>query len=743
MEEKDIKFIQKLDEMGSFINQDKRLRDFDICRDIVRDIQKDKDFIETEKTTDRCLRIGIVGEVKAGKSSFLNALIFDGRDFLPKAPTPMTAALTKIKYSETPLAKVYFYSPEDWEHIEWLNKEYDKRVNEKYDEMMRRWREKEQRTHQEVGLGANMSNPKPTMEAAEKKCRFPDDIKGGKELVEMVRERDLKIDDYLGKCVELDGDVIKKLDDYVGAKGRFTPLVMYSEISLNDEELKDVEIIDTPGLNDPFSSRSEKTKDFLGKCDVVFLLSYTGHFFTQEDVDFLKNEIANANIKKAVLVGSKLDSGILDYNKRKGCSFNYAYNASVSVYKKQARTVLDNCLKERDCPLVLKCLENEQCYFVSSLLYKAGMNLKKGEKYDSDTEYAINNLKQRFGEFEENSKFLFSYAGIDKLKRDVLKTVMADKEKLLSERLADHTDNRLKDYIRKLDDLQDQLVYNLDLLENSDVEDLQRTIDLVTEKLESSNIRVKAIFDDQAVKITKKINRIKLGLSESAEDCTDIHTDVDERTWTTREGGFLGFFKHTVEHYRKTVTADVSEAIVNLRKLEEDCSRKVHSQYDNVISIDELKNDVKTAMLDLFDIENVNLDENDILIPLQSNLNKLTIPSFEISAQDFTSKITTKYPAKYVTNDDIYSYRNDLVESVYGLIESVRKDLDKNIQEIKDKLNIYGSTFVSDVVKTMKKDLDRIKDELKDKQSNICEYKKVIAQVSTWKSELREMKEGF
>ena len=43
----------------------------------------------------RDLRLGIVGEVKAGKSSFLNALIFDGEDILPKAPTPMTAALTK------------------------------------------------------------------------------------------------------------------------------------------------------------------------------------------------------------------------------------------------------------------------------------------------------------------------------------------------------------------------------------------------------------------------------------------------------------------------------------------------------------------------------------------------------------------------------------------------------------------------------------------------------------------------
>ena len=52
--------------------------------------------IEIAKNDSRKLSIGIVGAVKAGKSSFLNACIFDGEDYLPKAATPMTAALTGI-----------------------------------------------------------------------------------------------------------------------------------------------------------------------------------------------------------------------------------------------------------------------------------------------------------------------------------------------------------------------------------------------------------------------------------------------------------------------------------------------------------------------------------------------------------------------------------------------------------------------------------------------------------------------
>ena len=49
---------------------------------------------------DQTLQIGIVGQVKAGKSSFLNSLFFNGEDVLPKASTPMTAGLTIIEYAD-------------------------------------------------------------------------------------------------------------------------------------------------------------------------------------------------------------------------------------------------------------------------------------------------------------------------------------------------------------------------------------------------------------------------------------------------------------------------------------------------------------------------------------------------------------------------------------------------------------------------------------------------------------------
>ena len=68
--------------------------------------------VELEKEG-RLLKIGILGRVKAGKSSLLNAILFKGEDILPKAATPMTAALSVLEYSDTLGFEAEFYDEAD------------------------------------------------------------------------------------------------------------------------------------------------------------------------------------------------------------------------------------------------------------------------------------------------------------------------------------------------------------------------------------------------------------------------------------------------------------------------------------------------------------------------------------------------------------------------------------------------------------------------------------------------------
>lgn len=90
---------------------------------------------ELEKTLkemqaeDRDLKVGIIGRVKAGKSSLLNALIFEGVEVLPKAATPMTASLTILKYANTLSTEVEFYSPKDIAELENEHERYVREFN--------------------------------------------------------------------------------------------------------------------------------------------------------------------------------------------------------------------------------------------------------------------------------------------------------------------------------------------------------------------------------------------------------------------------------------------------------------------------------------------------------------------------------------------------------------------------------------------------------------------------------------
>ena len=285
--------------------------------------------IQTAKSNSRKLSVGIVGAVKAGKSSFLNALLFDGKDYLPKAATPMTAALTKITYSDQPKAVIHFYDKEGWQDIEIKSKAYDEKLEKAYNDYVENWKRKKEKN----SSGKNPEQSKiKTKEEFEKshQNQIPEVYRSSKELTDMAKNADIM--DKLGETVVEEGDIFEKLNNYVGANGKYTPIVSHVELQVNNPELKDWEIVDTPGLNDPIVSRVKATKTFLRECDVVILLSPCSQFMDVETVNLMANRLPEAGVKEILLVGSKLDSGILNESED---DFRYAWKKSLDSYATQ------------------------------------------------------------------------------------------------------------------------------------------------------------------------------------------------------------------------------------------------------------------------------------------------------------------------------------------------------------------------------------------------------------------------
>ena len=239
------------------------------------------------------LKIGVVGRVKAGKSSFLNSLFFDGESVLPRASTPMTAGLTILQYGDANMFEVEYYNKAEWRVFEDQEKEYQSLLSE-----------------------YRLLDPSANDEALISLSRIPDHLQAAHELVSGCSRRalnNIKPEAYKEQQSFTDiRDLQDTLERYVGAQGEFTPITKCLSITLHDERLRGIQVVDTPGVNDPVVSREIRTREFLRGCHGVLFLSYSGSFFDSNDVSFLTHRIGHQGIGQVVLIASKFDSVLQD-----------------------------------------------------------------------------------------------------------------------------------------------------------------------------------------------------------------------------------------------------------------------------------------------------------------------------------------------------------------------------------------------------------------------------------------------
>lgn len=225
--------------------------------------ERQKEYLN--KLQNEILTIGVIGQMKCGKSTFLNSFVFED-DVLPAATTPMTAALSFITYGTEKRIVAEFYTNEEWE---------------------------EQR------LLASRSLEEITKDSIEESK-----VKAAKELVGKASKLGGSLQSYLGKTQE---DCFDNLIEYVGADGKYISITKSVTIYYPKEYLKGVEIVDTPGFNDPIVSREERTKSFLEKADVVVMMLYAGRPFDVTDRNILFQNVRQCGTGKVIIGINKYD----------------------------------------------------------------------------------------------------------------------------------------------------------------------------------------------------------------------------------------------------------------------------------------------------------------------------------------------------------------------------------------------------------------------------------------------------
>lgn len=278
---------------------------------------------ESIESENRLMEIGVVGRVKAGKSSLLNALLFDGQAVLPKAATPMTAALTTLSYGEKLTAEVEFFSPDDIKNFRDSYQRYESRLEalrQKYTAEFR------------LQASSTMAQEKKTVPSGVGNIAVQDEDNVVIERANRKAQREIKADAIL--CAAYDqycrmknsGIEISTLGEnkvllapdmhslgetlleFVGADGRYMPFTKSVHIFLPLDALKDIRIIDTPGLNDPVLSREARTCELLKFCDVIFIVSSAGQFLSNEDLQLMGRITQKEGVRELCVVASQIDN---------------------------------------------------------------------------------------------------------------------------------------------------------------------------------------------------------------------------------------------------------------------------------------------------------------------------------------------------------------------------------------------------------------------------------------------------
>ncbi len=293
---------------------------------------------------DQRFSIGITGVMNAGKSSMINALM--GEEILGTNVIPETANLSLIKHAPEPYAKVIYWNKAQWSRIENSALELD-------------------------SMKKFVTDSKET-------------FKGN-------------LNEYILESSREDIIDMKKLGEYTSAAGKHSNLVKMIELGSDLHFLREnIEIVDTPGLDDVVIQREEITKEYVARCDLMIHLMNVSQSATEIDVEFIIDAVRFQNITQILIVITRVDmvkesdiQEVIAYTKR-------ALTQKLQEYNSDAK--LDFILKNIQFIALSSKMALHHKMGQADIALEQGYSLEKSglpelEKYLHDTLYGADSQR--------------------------------------------------------------------------------------------------------------------------------------------------------------------------------------------------------------------------------------------------------------------------------------------------------------------------------------------------------------
>lgn len=431
----------------------------------------------------RVLKIGIVGRVNAGKSSLLNALVFDGKDILPKAATPMTAALTKLEYGEIIEANVEFYTQEDIDSLKTYYNKYEEKFEKLKKEKLDELKEKEIKKLKVAEIDEYTKNniEQKSENIANREMKKDEQLFSSYDQYSKIKASNLSLNE-LKKFENIQADNIdslnKKLYDFVGADGKYMPFTKSVTIKLNNENLKDIEIIDTPGINDPIASREERTKELLKNCDVIFVVSPSGQFLSSEDIDLLDRITKKEGIQEIYIIASQIDNQLYGSEKEKNRGDLLKVLESIkNTLTKSMKDVITEQIKQFPYQedIFDKFMKNDVLYS-SGATYSMLQRFEDKENWDDNLNHIWKNLNQHYKDYfsdDESAKAnLYLLSNMQNI-QNALKEVREKKDEIIRKRKEEFIKAKLNSFEQYNKSIQKDIKEKIEKIKSSDIKDIK------------------------------------------------------------------------------------------------------------------------------------------------------------------------------------------------------------------------------------------------------------------------------
>lgn len=715
--------------------------DKSILGNIENDFKNYLESYERLESKNKILTIGIVGQVKAGKSSFLNTLFFESEDVLPKAAIPMTAALTKIRYSENISAKVHFFTLDDFKTIENGARECKIAIE---NERKKRNEDNKKKGKPEIKLtDAQLLG---MVELSDSKKAFYEIFenfnKNERELRrKLENSENSENNDNVGIINNIDTiDALKdRLEDYVGASGKYTTIVKYVEIFLNIEAIKDFDIVDTPGLNDPVISRGQLTRNFLGKCDVIFLLSPTSQFFDSQDISLFSEQLPQEGIKEVVVVGSKFDNGLIGESQKYNNDIKSAQAGVENVLNEQFKARINNSNRK---DIFEKAFPPHYISSSCHNIYKHYGNLSKNE------EHIKNNIIRAFPHFLDNAEEFKKLSGIEIFNSTIIPEIVSKKEKILKEHLENKYSGFIGGFTKSIEELYKEVTKKQEKLSNGNIKTLEYKVKSSLNNLEKLKHNINDCYDEQTHEIKVKFNDLLTEIKYIIDMNSDVKVKTKTETFTVqveseglgaKVGRFFGRIFGTDWGYedamriRNTSYASTQDAIEQINKIIKDSQKLINSACKNIFDINDFCETIAVKLLEVFDLSNLDFDYNSIILPIKKVLRSLSINSVKLD-KDYSNIIVEKLSNKNQTS--VKAMRESIGQITKDIFKDIEKALNSQSAEIVAKLDEQAKSLISDISSSIEKDAEELKNQLKYEKKYEELYKEAVSGIEEVKNNI-------